>query len=503
MTKPVVIVGAGIAGLTAAAFCAKNNLPVIVLEKSSKAGGLVQSIEREGYVFDLGIRAFENAGILLPMLKSLGIETPFSHNPVSIGYGDHFIDFNSTSNLSDYGELLKKLFPEEAMNIDSIIREIAKITKIIEFVYKVDNPVFEEKMKSLKSLFKYLPWLVKYPRINKKILKLQMPVNDFLRSYTNNESLIDMITQHFFTDTPTFFALSYFAMYPKYFYPKGSTLRLVNEILTYLSKYNVHVAYNSEVLSLDTAKKEVYLENKVIEYSDLIWAADQRILNQSLSEFESIKDKDTTESVLSYSIASESDPSLYTHKIKAHSFYTPSKKGIRSIGAFPYKDIEKQEKWLRDFLQLTTYEISIPVLRDKSLAPKSSTGLIISTLFKYEIEQAFITAHSIEKFKQIVNEEIESVISELFPTLLQHKKFSFLTSPVVINHYTANKNGAISGWVFDQNNQRSFSDTLKAIHTPYDHLYICGQWSFQPAGLPVSILTGKFCVDEILKRRSK
>ena len=245
------------------------------------------------------------------------------------------------------------------------------------------------------------------------------------------------------------------------------------------------------------------MENKVIEYSDLIWAADQRILNQSLSEFESIKDKDTTESVLSYSIASESDPSLYTHKIKAHSFYTPSKKGIRSIGAFPYKDSEKQEKWLRDFLQLTTYEISIPVLRDKSLAPKSSTGLIISTLFKYEIEQAFITAHSIEKFKQIVNEEIESVISELFPTLLQHKKFSFLTSPVVINHYTANKNGAISGWVFDQNNQRSFSDTLKAIHTPYDHLYVCGQWSFQPAGLPVSILTGKFCVDEILKRRSK
>ena len=43
------------------------------------------------------------------------------------------------------------------------------------------------------------------------------------------------------------------------------------------------------------------------------------------------------------------------------------------------------EKWLTSFFALTTYEISIPVLRDETLAPQGKTGLIISSLFDYRL----------------------------------------------------------------------------------------------------------------------
>ena len=39
------------------------------------------------------------------------------------------------------------------------------------------------------------------------------------------------------------------------------------------------------------------------------------------------------------------------------------------------------QKWTNDFLDLTTFEISIPVLRDYSLAPAGKTGIIVSRKF--------------------------------------------------------------------------------------------------------------------------
>jgi len=35
---------------------------------------LLDRLKRDGFVFDYGARAFENSGIILPMLKQLGID---------------------------------------------------------------------------------------------------------------------------------------------------------------------------------------------------------------------------------------------------------------------------------------------------------------------------------------------------------------------------------------------------------------------------------------------
>ena len=73
----VIIAGAGAAGLTAAAYLGKYGYSVLLCDKNEKTGGLVSSFEYDGFVFDGGIRAFENSGIIFPMLKQLGIEMEF------------------------------------------------------------------------------------------------------------------------------------------------------------------------------------------------------------------------------------------------------------------------------------------------------------------------------------------------------------------------------------------------------------------------------------------
>ncbi|MDD3903188.1 MAG: FAD-dependent oxidoreductase, partial [Sphaerochaeta sp.] len=79
----VVVVGAGIAGLTSAAYLCRSNLKTLVVERSTVNGGLVNSFTKDGFVFDGGIRAFENSGIIFPMLRQLGIPMPIVQNNVT------------------------------------------------------------------------------------------------------------------------------------------------------------------------------------------------------------------------------------------------------------------------------------------------------------------------------------------------------------------------------------------------------------------------------------
>src|SRR6266567_743352 len=53
--KPIAILGAGIAGLTAANFLRQNNVPFVLFEASGKIAGLAQSFkDAEGFSHDFG-----------------------------------------------------------------------------------------------------------------------------------------------------------------------------------------------------------------------------------------------------------------------------------------------------------------------------------------------------------------------------------------------------------------------------------------------------------------
>jgi protoporphyrinogen oxidase len=56
--RPVVVLGAGPAGLTAGYLLAKRGKPVVVLEASDQVGGLARTEVRDGYRFDLGGHRF-------------------------------------------------------------------------------------------------------------------------------------------------------------------------------------------------------------------------------------------------------------------------------------------------------------------------------------------------------------------------------------------------------------------------------------------------------------
>ena len=54
MKDKVIIIGAGVSGLSTAALLAKEEIPVRVFEKSSKVGGRTTSTSYKGHILDNG-----------------------------------------------------------------------------------------------------------------------------------------------------------------------------------------------------------------------------------------------------------------------------------------------------------------------------------------------------------------------------------------------------------------------------------------------------------------
>jgi phytoene dehydrogenase-like protein len=206
LVSDVLIVGGGMAGLTAAAYLAKAGLKVLLCEKEKHTGGLVNSFEYEGFVFDGGIRAIEDSGIVFSMLRQLGIEVDFLPNPVSVGIGEDVVRISSKESLGAYQELLNKYFPDNQQDIAGIIQEIAKVMGYMDVLYGIDNPLFLDLKNNPKYVFRtILPWALKYLLTAPKIAKLGKPVDEHLARFSTNQALLDIIAQHFFQKTPAFF----------------------------------------------------------------------------------------------------------------------------------------------------------------------------------------------------------------------------------------------------------------------------------------------------------
>lgn len=522
-----IVVGGGISGLTAAVYLAREGLNTILIEKNKKCGGLVNSFVKDGFLFDSGVRALESAGIIIPMLKDLEINLEVTSNPVSIGIEDNVIHVTSKESLKDYEALLKNIYPESKDEIENVISVIKKIMKDMEILYGMDNPLFTDLLSNKSNLIKsYLPWLVKFIFTLRRINKLNFPVEEFLDNTLTNRSLSDIIGQHFFENTPAFFALSYFYLYQDYFYPIGGVGKLADEVQNKILEFGGKIKTETEV-------KEVLANNKILidafgekyEYDTLVWAADVKTLyritrveglpGKISEEIKKYRDylmpKHGADSVFIIYLAVDESPDVFKAISYGHFFYTPSKQGLGETHRAELKrlvnnwsNVQKEElfNWLDRFCKLNTYEISIPVLKDPGAAPDGKTGMIISTLFDYSLIKKVSDSGWYDEFKEEVERRmIEVLANSIYPMLKENVIFKLSASPLSIEKTVGSSEGSIVGWSFTESipvpsSMLAINDASK---TKFPNIYKAGQWAYSPSGVPTSILTGRLAANAVIK----
>lgn len=523
-----IVVGGGIAGLTAATYLAKEDLTVLLLEKNEECGGLVNSFVREGFRFDGGVRALESAGIILPMLKDLEIDLEVTPSPVSIGIEDNIIHVTSKESLKDYESLLKKIYPNSYDEIENVISVIKKIMKDMEILYGVDNPIFNN-FRSNKSYFikSYIPWFFKFIFTLRRINKMKVPVEDFLGKIIANRSLLDIIDQHFFENTPAFFAMSYFYLYQDYFYPKGGVGKLAEVVQNKILEFGGKIKTETEVVDVLVDKNMVKDANgNFYKYETLVWAADLKTLYRRASteglpreisdkidiQKGNLLPKHGADSVFIIFLAVDETPEFYKAISHGHFFYTPSKQGLGETHRAELKyllknwsTISKEElfDWLDKFCKLNTYEISIPVLKEPSAAPNGKTGMIVSTLFDYTLIKKVSESGWYEEFKEEAERRMIEVLSNsIYPKLKEKVIFKFSATPLTIEKTVGSSEGSIVGWSFSEPIPvtSSMLGINEASKTIIPNILKAGQWAYSPSGVPTSILTGRLAADVAIRK---
>ena len=88
------------------------------------------------------------------------------------------------------------------------------------------------------------------------------------------------------------------------------------------------------------------------------------------------------------------------------------------IGGDGSRDRQAIFAWLKRFMELNTFEISIPVLRDDQLAPAGKTGLIISLLFDYSLMKHIQAMGWYNEFKDwMADKMIDLLDASIYPGL--------------------------------------------------------------------------------------
>lgn len=70
----VVVIGGGVSGLACAYQLKKLGVPVTLLDAAPRVGGLIDTIEKDGFLFESGPQSFQGTETLLGLIHELGIE---------------------------------------------------------------------------------------------------------------------------------------------------------------------------------------------------------------------------------------------------------------------------------------------------------------------------------------------------------------------------------------------------------------------------------------------
>ena len=528
----VIVVGGGMAGLTTSAFAARAGYRVLLCDKEPVLGGLVRSFERNGFTWDAGIRALEDSGIIFPMLEALGIQLDVVKSPVSLGIEDRVIPITSPASLIDYRQLLEQFYPDRRQDIARILDAVRRVMRQMDVLYGIENPTFKDLRHDWEYvLHRLLPWLGKFLVTIGRINRMTMPVDGYLEALTDSRALIDIISQHFFQKTPAFFALSYFSLYLDYVYPVGGTGALPAAMESYCEAAGVDFRTRTNIVAVDPIARTVTDEDgTVAAYRKLVWAADQKTLyriaaldalptasarKRARKRADLVTASAGGDSVLTLYLEVNLDPAWFAAKSHGHFFYTPTRQGvgrdIRSAldavladaqaGSDAFRD--RAEAWIRRYLGSTTYEISIPVLKDPTLAPPGKTGLIVSVLFDYALCAAARDRGWYEELKAVAEDcLIETLDGSVYRGLKDAILDRFSSTPLSIARSVGSSDGAITGWAFTNPILPAvdrMQHVARSVRTCLPDIYQAGQWSYSPSGLPIAILTGKLAADRAVR----
>lgn len=478
----VIIVGAGIGGLTCGALLAKKGVKVLVLEQNNQVGGYCSSFKIKEFTFNSGVADVSGLwekGPISFLLHELELnkENLFVKNSVRYVFKGKQIDVR---NFDDYVKILSEMFPHEEKNILAFFDDVRKAYEECYSdaeIYGVPLP--PELIAKVFGLNK----LVNYPKEHPYFYDwLNKTYRQKLDEYFKDENLKTLLCalltyvgttpEKTLASTALTASLSYY-IYGGYF-PKGGAQKYAETLKNIIEKYGGKVLVNHKVDKILVEKnivKGVKVKNKIFRSSIVVSNVNAKTTFLELVGEENL-DKKFVEYIKNLRMSSSCFIVFLGVDIDLSNYPTL------------IKNLDEG------------YEIVINSNADSSLAPRGMSSITIITGASYHDFPPRGTEEYLKKKNKLAEILIQK-IEKIIPDLSKHIVVQNISTPRTLERYTSMPEGAI--YAFDQ----SIDVKRPYFKTPIKGLYLVGASTFPGGGIEAVTISGIICANDILGWKKK
>ncbi len=446
----VIIIGAGIGGLTCGCYLAKAGLKVLIVEQHYKAGGYCTSFKRKGFTFDAGIHSLVGCrkdGQLGKVIEELDLNKKLEI--VRSDPSDIIITSNQRiaikNDIDETIENLQEKFPYEAKKIAAFF-EFISTSNFFSLYAQLKNKTYKDvldeyfKDDQLKSIFSILLGNLGVPSFQASAL-----------------AAIVLYREHIFDGG---------------YYPKSGMQALSDAFVDRFNEFGGEILFSKKAKKIkitDNKVKGVIIEDNSLFHSKYIVSncdarqtflklIGRRYLNKSFID----KLERLIPSVSAFIVFLGINKHLHKNVQKCSGLWY-----------FPNGNIDKYWESAQKNVHSDNVFCMFPSFHDKSLAPDNSEAISLLVTAPFKTKKYWED----NKFK--LADDIIKKAEEVIPDLSRHIVVKEIATPITLYRYTLNSKGAIRGW------QPTLSQTTADLIPQKFYLkglFLTGHWTTTPAG---------------------
>ena len=451
----VVVIGAGIGGLSAGALLARKGLSVAVFESQPSPGGYCTSFRRKGFTFDSCLDAISGCGEkgwLKRILKKIGIEDEVEFvrlDPLRVdNFGGDIISI--PGEIGAYKDLLLSMAPGERDGIEGLFRTTASI-------YRTAMVTAPETLYTDPRLDGRGDDLAKYRRLTYKDL-----LDDFVKDHRVRAVL---------SDRSAFMGLP-----PS----KVSAVAMVTMLMTFAEGGGYRIKGGAQGLAdafvngLKNSGGELFLGRPVSEIVHEGGSVVGVMVGGQLVRAKAVVsavDAAKTYRMAGFDLNMNLKPSTSFFMV-----YLGLDKNIDmpdSMGFYPGYDIEGTfSDTMRD---IASSKASVEIINYSRISPEMAPPGCSTVMLMSKAAYAYGKPwHSCKKEE---TDRLISLAGKALPKLSENIAYVEAATPLTLERYTANNSGAAFGWEQGPYNRRSTAATA------LPGLYMAGHWTYPGGGI--------------------
>lgn len=493
MKYNTVVIGGGLAGLTAGATLSKFGKKVLLLEQHHKPGGYATTFKRGDFIIEVALHEMsglaETGTIRKNIFKMLDVDqhVQFEKVPEFYAVVSEKGDFVLPHGYEAATNALIDRYPEDEKGIRRFMKLIAGIRK--------EGREFPSKPWKQKLIFPLMPLL--YPSL---VEASKHTIGSWLDEYITNENAkLDLVAHIcYWGDDPYTLSMNYFGLPFSGFiesgghFIKGGSQILSNHLASYIEQHGGTVLLGKKAEKIVTENgratgvtfRDSYNEN----LGPVTISCDNVVANCAIPLVPALLDEPHASSL-------EQKISSKTHSCSLLSIYLGFKTNLEKYGVKYYsnyfqgegvktlKDVHPNQ--LGDWSKRSFIFVDYNKVDAQLAPPGKSAGSVCGVDYLKNWEG--LSEEDYKAKKEEVAQLLLHRLEKQYPGIRESIEYYEVATPKTMKHYTSNPSGSVYGFAQtkEQTGNKRFRNNFLI-----PNLYFASAWAFPGGGFEGSIMGG-------------